>query len=78
MQLLAGRVKSLIAFDAAALAVRAGSPLSLNMVMLGALARSEATGISPDMFRGMVRSKTKLAYTDINLKAFDLGMSAID
>lgn len=78
MQLLAGRVKRLIAFDAASLAVRAGSSLSLNMVMLGALARSEATGISPDMFRGMVRTKTKSALTDINLKAFDLGMSAID
>jgi len=78
MQLLAGRVKRLIAFDAASLAVRAGSSLSLNMVMLGALARSEATGISPDMFRGMVRTKTKSAFTDINLKAFDLGMSAID
>ncbi len=78
MQLLAGRVKKLIAFDAASLATRAGSSLSLNMVMLGALARSEATGISPDMFRGVVRTKTKSAFTDINLKAFDFGMSAID
>ncbi|MGB5984845.1 MAG: indolepyruvate oxidoreductase subunit beta [Desulfobacterales bacterium] len=78
MQLLAGRVKKLIAFDAASLAARAGSSLSLNMVMLGALARSEATGISPEMFRGVARTKTKSAFTDINLKAFDLGMSAID
>jgi indolepyruvate ferredoxin oxidoreductase beta subunit len=78
MQLLAERVKRLIAFDAASLAAQAGSPLSLNMVMLGALARSETTGVSPDMFRGMVRSRTKSAFTDINLKAFDLGMSAID
>ena len=78
MQLLADRVKRLIAFDAASLAAQAGSPLSLNMVMLGVLARSETTSISPDMFRGMVRSKTKSAFNDINLKAFDLGMSVID
>lgn len=76
MALLAGRVKRLIAFDAAALAAHAGSSLSLNMVMLGALARSEATGISPDMFREVVRTKTKSAFADINLRAFDLGMSA--
>lgn len=75
MQLLAGRVKRLLAFDAAALASRAGSPLSLNMVMLGALARSRATGIPADMFREIVRTKTKSAFADINLKAFDLGMS---
>lgn len=76
MQLLAGRVKQLLAFDAAALALQAGSPLSLNMVMLGALAWSRATGIPADMFCEIVRTKTKSAFADINLKAFDLGMSA--
>jgi hypothetical protein len=46
------------------------------MVMMGALSRSEATVISPDMYRGVVRTKTKSAFTEINLKGFELGKSA--
>lgn len=76
MSLMAGRVKKLIAFDATSLAVKAGSSLSLNMVMLGALAQSGAVSLSADLFRQVIREKTKKALTDINLKAFDLGMAA--
>lgn len=75
---LSGRVKRLLALDAASLAARAGSPMSLNMVMLGALAHSRATGIPPDMFREIIAKKTKTAFAGINLKAFELGMNAAD
>jgi indolepyruvate ferredoxin oxidoreductase beta subunit len=74
MGLLAGRVRQLIAFDATSLAVKAGSSLSLNMVMLGALARSGAVSLPPDLFEQIIRSKTKKQFVDINLKAFELGM----
>jgi len=74
MELLAGRVRHLIAFDATSLAVKAGSSLALNMVMLGALARSGAVSLPPDLFEQIIRSKTKKQFVDINLKAFELGM----
>jgi indolepyruvate ferredoxin oxidoreductase beta subunit len=76
LTLLEDRVKGLIAFDAVSLAGRAGSSLSLNMVMLGALAQSGATGVSPDTFRATIRDKTKAAFAEVNLKAFELGMEA--
>ena len=78
MTLLAGRVKNLIAFDAALLADQAGSLLSMNMVMLGALAQSGAGDLSSDLFRKVIREKTKPAFAAINLKAFDLGMRAVE
>lgn len=76
MSLIAGRVKKLIAFDATSLAIKAGSSLSLNMVMLGALAQSGAVSFSADLFRQIIREKTKKALVDANLKAFDLGLEA--
>jgi indolepyruvate ferredoxin oxidoreductase, beta subunit len=76
MAKLAGRVKRLIALDATSLALRAGSSLSLNMVMLGALAGSGATDVAPDRFRAAMTDKTKAAFAGINLQAFDLGARA--
>ncbi len=77
LEKLAGRVTRLIAIDAGSLAHMAGSPLSLNMVMLGALAQSGATGVPPDMFRTVIKEKTKPAFADMNVKAFELGMRAV-
>lgn len=76
MELIAGRVKTLIAFDATSLAVKAGSLLSLNMVMLGALAQSGTVSLPPDLFQKTIQEKTKKAFVGINLKAFALGMEA--
>ncbi|KJS00116.1 MAG: pyruvate ferredoxin oxidoreductase [Desulfobulbaceae bacterium BRH_c16a] len=76
LEILEGRVRKLIAFDATALAVKAGSPLSLNMVMLGALAKSGAIDLSADLFMQVIREKTKKTFIDTNLKAFEFGMEA--
>lgn len=78
LELLASRVARLIAFDAVSLAHLAGSSLSLNMVMLGALAQSGATGLPPAMFGTVIKEKTKAAFAEINLKAFALGMRAAE
>lgn len=76
MALLACRVQSLIAFDASSLAVQAGSLVAMNMVMLGALAQSGAVGLSADIFREIIRKKTKSTYAAVNIRAFNLGMEA--
>jgi indolepyruvate ferredoxin oxidoreductase, beta subunit len=73
---MAGRVKRLITLDATALALRAGSLLSLNMVMLGALAGSGATDVPLDRFRAAIKDKTKAAFAGANLEAFELGAKA--
>jgi indolepyruvate ferredoxin oxidoreductase beta subunit len=78
VKLLSGRVKKLIAFDATALAVKAGSVLSLNMVMLGALVQSKTVPLSADLFYKTIREKTKKTFVDINLRAFESGMKAAD
>jgi indolepyruvate ferredoxin oxidoreductase, beta subunit len=73
---MADRVKRLITLDATSLALRAGSLLSLNMVMLGALAGSGATDVPLDRFRAAIKDKTKAALAGVNLEAFELGAKA--
>lgn len=73
---LADRVKKLIAFDATALAVQAGSPLAMNMVLLGALVGSGAMPILPELFFKEIIEKTKKSFVEMNLKAFQLGIEA--
>jgi indolepyruvate ferredoxin oxidoreductase beta subunit len=71
-----GQVKSLITLNALELAKAAGSSLSANIVMIGALARSGALPLPREAFTETIRSKTKERFVDINLKAFDLGYGA--
>lgn len=74
LDLIRKRVKKLIAFDGNALAEEAGNPLSLNMVMLGALIGSATIPVSAEQMKAVISSSTKKAFLDSNLKAFDLGM----
>jgi indolepyruvate ferredoxin oxidoreductase beta subunit len=75
---LAGRVRRLVAFDATALASAAGSPLSMNMVMLGALAQTGVLPVPADKLRWVIAEKTKAAFASVNLEAFELGMHAAE
>ena len=72
-KLMAEKTARLIAFDAVALANQAGSVLSVNMVLLGALAQTGVLPISADNIKKAIAGHTKKAFVDINLKAFDLG-----
>ncbi|MEW5721849.1 MAG: indolepyruvate oxidoreductase subunit beta [Thermodesulfobacteriota bacterium] len=70
---LAGRVKKLVALDAEKLAHEAGNILSLNMVMLGALAKHADLPFTPDQLKQAISENTKERFLPMNLKAFDLG-----
>ena len=72
------RVKKLVDYDATALALQAGSVLAINMVMLGTLARTGAIPLSPELILETIREKTKQAFVEVNLKAFDLGAQVAD
>ena len=76
LNLIRKKVRTLIAFDAEEMAERAGNPLSLNMVMLGALVGSNVTYLKEDILKDTITAKTKKAFLDSNLKAFDFGVAA--
>jgi indolepyruvate ferredoxin oxidoreductase beta subunit len=71
-----GRVKSLVTLDARKLSLQAGAELAANVVMIGALARSEAVPVPKASFEETIRTKTKEKFAAINLKAFNLGYEA--
>lgn len=70
------KTKSLIAFDGLALAKEAGNAMALNMVLLGALIQTGLLPITADHIKEAIRTKTKPAFADINIKAFELGFAA--
>jgi len=76
--LIRAKTAKLIAFNAAALAKEAGNPLGVNMVLLGALTQAGVLPLSVDEVKEAMRTKTKKAFLDSNLKAFDLGFAAAE
>jgi indolepyruvate ferredoxin oxidoreductase beta subunit len=76
LDLIRDNVCSLISLDGDKLAARAGNPLSLNMVMLGALIGSKIIPLDEDILKQTIAKTTKQAFLESNLKAFDLGAAA--
>lgn len=76
LELLAARVQKLVTIDALKLATEAGSPLAMNMAMLGALAGTGILPMEPDLFCKVIKEKTKQKFVQINLKAFKAGLAA--
>jgi indolepyruvate ferredoxin oxidoreductase beta subunit len=72
-ELIAAKTKRLIAMDAVELANSAGNVMSVNMVLLGALIQTGILPIRKTKLEAAIRTKTKPAFVDVNLKAFDLG-----
>jgi indolepyruvate ferredoxin oxidoreductase beta subunit len=76
IELIQAKVNRLIALKGNELAEKAGNPLSLNMVMLGALIGSGAIPITAASMRETISNSTRETFLESNLKAFDLGMEA--
>ena len=76
LDLIHDKVDKVIALDGNELAEKAGNPLSLNMVMLGALIGSGAVPVTAESMKETISSSTKKAFLESNLKAFDFGMEA--
>ena len=74
--LISGKVKKVISLRGNDLAEKAGNPLSLNMVMLGALIGAGVVGITPEAMKETISASTKKAFLESNLKAFDFGMES--
>ena len=75
-RLLQAKTAQLIALDAVKLAREAGNTLAVNMVLLGALTQTKKVPVSAEEVKAAIRTKTKPAFVDSNLKAFELGHAA--
>jgi indolepyruvate ferredoxin oxidoreductase beta subunit len=76
LDLMQAKTKRLIALDGDQLAAQAGNPLSLNMVMLGALIGSGTVPITAEQMKETISTSTKKTFLESNLKAFELGMES--
>lgn len=75
-KLLKAKCASLVAIDAMKLAREAGSPMSVNIVLLGALVQSGSLGFTKENVIEAIKRRTKASFLDKNLKAFELGFEA--
>jgi len=76
LDLIKNRVRLLIVLDGNELAAKAGNPLSLNMVMLGALVGSKIIPLDEDTLKETIATSTRQEFLESNLRAFDLGVAA--
>ena len=74
--LVGAKTSRLIAFDAVSLAKEAGNVMSVNMVLLGALVQTNTLPLKAEDVKETIRTKTKQAFVDTNLKALELGFNA--
>ncbi len=77
-ELIKQKTAGLVAFDAMALAQQAGSPMSVNIVLLGALTRMGALPFTRDDVVEAIKRRVKPSFLDQNLKAFELGYEAAE
>jgi indolepyruvate ferredoxin oxidoreductase beta subunit len=75
-ELIRAKTARLIAFNATTLAREAGNVLSVNMVLLGALTQTGVLPLTAEHVKTAMRRKTKPAFLDGNLKAFEMGVAA--
>jgi indolepyruvate ferredoxin oxidoreductase beta subunit len=76
LRLMGEHVGGLLVFDAGESARRAGSPLAVNMVVLGALAATSRLPLGADDLLRIIRTSTKANFLEINLQAFQAGIDA--
>jgi len=69
--------EDIILIEAATLAENAGTVITQNVVMIGALAATGKLPIKVEMLKEMLRDLVPAKYLDINIKAFDLGYNAV-
>ena len=75
-KLIQEKCAGLVAFDAMKIAREAGSPMSVNIVLLGALLQSGRLGFTKESMIEAIKRRTKKHTIDMNLKAFEMGFEA--
>ena len=70
--------ETVVAFDATDLAIAAGNPQTMNVVMLGALASSGRLPYEVDVLREAVIQRVPTRTRDANMKAFSNGFEVLN
>jgi indolepyruvate ferredoxin oxidoreductase beta subunit len=78
IDVLMTRSRELYSINASALAQEAGNPITLNVVMLGAIAASEAVDLPKEVVLEIIKMRSPSHSMDINIKAFELGYKEIE
>ena len=78
IDLLSQKTAGVIAFDARAVATAAGSPLAVNMALLGALITTGVLPLTAEKVKEAMRVVIKKEFVEINLKAFEAGLEAAE
>lgn len=76
LEIMASKVGSLVAFDAGDLARQAGTPLAVNMVLLGALGYTKILPFPEEDILSLIRTRTNPKFLEANLAAFRMGHAA--
>jgi len=76
--LLQEKCKSLVAIDAMKIAREAGTPMSVNIVLLGALVQSGRLGFTRETMMEAIKRRTKKDFLPMNIKAFEMGFEAAE
>jgi len=81
MKTIEGAVKKLggraIIIDATSLAQKAGNVRAMNVVMLGALAGTGKLPMSTESLKQVIRENVPRGTEEVNLRAFELGLKAV-
>ena len=77
-QRLREKTRKLIAIQAVDLAREAGNTMAVNMVLLGALIQTGVVPLSAGEVKNAIATKTRKAFVEVNLKAFELGWQAAE
>jgi indolepyruvate ferredoxin oxidoreductase beta subunit len=77
MKQVEAAVGRLVALDADRLAKDAGSPLAMNVVLVGALAGTNTLPFDAELLEDAIKRSVKPGFVDINIRAFRSGASAV-
>ncbi len=69
--------REVYSFDATSLAGEAGNPITMNVVMLGAICASKASPLKKEVVKEVIKEKTPSFLRDVNIKAFNRGYEEI-
>ncbi len=72
------RSRELYAINASALAQKAGNPIAMNVVMLGAISALRNSILPKDIVLEVIKKRSPSHSLDINIKAFELGHKEIE
>jgi indolepyruvate ferredoxin oxidoreductase beta subunit len=77
IDMIINRSREIYAINATALANEAGNPISMNIVMIGAICACGAVDLPKEIVLDTIKKRSPSYSKDINIKAFELGYDIV-